>query len=153
MVTAAVVQTTTANVECNKYWVLCPISPVVPILHHLVSRFVQCVHWFNCIAGAMSSKKAKGASQFLPLADILHDLAVLRASGMEISKFLPHGDTQTDPTPVAASVASSHEYTQAARKITRLHDSNKVEREGARIDDLRGKLEDLLEELEATNCE
>jgi len=100
----------------------------------------------HCIAGAMSSKKA----QFLPLADILHDLAVLRASGVEISKSL-HDDTQTDPTPVAASVASSYEYTQAARRTIRLHDSNSVEREGTRIDDLRSSLEDLLEELEAAS--
>ena len=96
--------------------------------------------------GTMSSKKAKASTKFLPLADILHDLAILRASEAKSN------DTQSDPsTPVAASVASSYEYTQAARNMIRLHDSNKVEREGARIDDLRSKLEDLLEELDAGN--
>lgn len=101
----------------------------------------------------MSSKKTKGSAKFLPLADILHDLAVLRASGIEISESLlessddNHENTST--TPVAASVASSYEYTLAARKIIRLHDSNKVEREGARIEDLRSRIEVLLEEVDA----
>jgi hypothetical protein len=94
----------------------------------------------------MSSKKAKASTNFLPLADILHDLAVLRASEVEISRT---NDTQTDPPTVAASVASSYEYCQAARRVIRLHESNKVEREGARIDDLRSKLEELLGELDA----
>lgn len=97
----------------------------------------------------MSSKNAKGSAKFLPLSDILHDLAVLRASGVETLDKCSDNAQIYVSTPVDASVASSYEYTQAARKIIRLHDSNKVEREGARIDDLRSKLEDLLKELDA----
>ena len=113
----------------------------------VVHRATLCT--LTIVIGIMSSKKAKASTKFLALADILHDLAVLRATEVEISK---SNDTQTDSsTPVAVSVASSYEYTRAARNMIRLHDSNKVEREGARIDDLRSKLEDLLEELDAGN--
>lgn len=100
----------------------------------------------------MSSKKTKGSAKFLPLSDVLHDLAVLRASGIE--SLLESSDDnaqENTSTPVAASVASSYEYTRAARKIIKLHDSNKVEREGARIDDLRSGLEGLLEEVDTGN--
>jgi hypothetical protein len=101
----------------------------------------------------MSNKKSKGSTKFLPLADVLHDLAVLRASETEIPEtLLGESDTletDTSKTPVEASVASSYEYTRAARKVIRLHDSNKVEGEGARIEDMRSRLEVLLEELDA----
>ena len=89
----------------------------------------------------------------LPIADILRDLAVLRASDTEIPEILLKSTVNDADTPseacslVAKSVTNSYEYTRTSRRVIKLHDSEKVDSEGAKIDHLRSKLEELLEVL------
>ena len=97
------------------------------------------------------STKQKSAVKPLPLADVLRDLAVLRASGVDIPENLVKGDgVSQDSTPadVAASVSNSYQFTQASRAAIKLHDSSKVESEGSKIETIRNKSEDMLNGLE-----
>jgi hypothetical protein len=98
------------------------------------------------------SSKSKGSAKVLPLADILRDLAVLRASETEIPDTLLRGEneiqTHTSPS-ITASVASSYEFAQAARTAIKLHNSGKVDIEGAKVDNIQKKIVDFLEGLDA----
>jgi len=98
------------------------------------------------------SSKSKSSAKVLPLADILRDLAVLRASEAEIPDSLLMGEnemqTHTSPS-ITASVASSYEFTQAARTAIKLHNSGKVDTEGAKVDNIQKKIVDALEGLNA----
>ncbi len=98
------------------------------------------------------SSKSRGSAKVLPLADIIRDLAVLRAAETEIPETLLRGEnevqTHTSPS-ITSSVASSYEFTQAARTAIKLHNSGKVDTEGAKVDDIQKKIVDLLEGLDA----
>ena len=90
----------------------------------------------------------KTPAKVLPIADILRDLAVLRASDTEIPEALLKSNVSPCGTSIVAkSVANSYEYTRASRIAIKLHDSGKVDSEGGKIDRLRSKLEELSEVL------
>jgi len=97
------------------------------------------------------SSKSRASAKVLPLADILRDLAVLRASEAEIPDSLLKGENeiQMHTSPITASVASSYEFTQAARTAIKLHNSGKVDTEGAKVDNIQKKIVDALERLDA----
>ncbi|KAF8894941.1 hypothetical protein CPB84DRAFT_1284465 [Gymnopilus junonius] len=99
------------------------------------------------------STKAKGKTKPLPLADILKDLAVLRAAGLnlaQVSKLTTASDfDQGSTSPVHQSVSDSYEFVQVSRAAIKLHDSGKVESQGNKIDQARQKYEDILDGLRA----
>jgi hypothetical protein len=107
----------------------------------------------------MSSSKAKvtkaATNSPLNLEDTLHDLAVLRASDIDLAAILastmpasvvPSNTTGT-PHPTDASVARSHEFAQAARAAIKIRNRGDVEAQGERVNDVRGQLEEVVEGL------
>lgn len=98
------------------------------------------------------STKSKLPSKPLPLSDVLRDLAILRSSGQAIPELFklhnPHDDVNPTNIPgtnaVDSSVSLSFDYIREARGAIRLHDSGKVEMQGAKIEEIRDKYEDLL---------
>ncbi|KAF8197972.1 hypothetical protein BJ912DRAFT_952693 [Pholiota molesta] len=109
------------------------------------------------------STKSKLPSKPLPLSDVLRDLAVLRSSGQAIPELFKLRNSHNDVNPtthseegppnipgtnvVDSSVSLSFDYIREARAAIRLHDSGKVEMQGAKIEEVRAKYEDLLEGL------
>ncbi|OSC97075.1 hypothetical protein PYCCODRAFT_1198071 [Trametes coccinea BRFM310] len=110
--------------------------------------------------------KATGgkATHPLPLSSTLHDLALLRASDLDLAALLPPGPpsssanaSSTAPTPgtethaddaaVEQSVQKSLAFSREARAALKLLHTEAVDKEGARVDSLREKLEDVVEGL------
>ncbi|KAH9912771.1 uncharacterized protein BXZ73DRAFT_107219 [Epithele typhae] len=84
----------------------------------------------------------------LPLSSTLHDLALLRASDLDLGTLLPSPtttDESTAPDEVEASAARSREFAKEARAALKLANTDAAEREGARVDGIRARLEDALE--------
>jgi len=106
----------------------------------------------------MTSKSKKP----LPLSDILRDLALLRASALdipEIFKAAQHGSDVISPASSSPestpSVAASYNYVGKVRAAIKLNDSGKLGAEGKKIEDARGKYEELDSILGSThvpNC-
>ncbi|KAH9987022.1 hypothetical protein BJV74DRAFT_732913, partial [Russula compacta] len=93
----------------------------------------------------------------LSLEDMLHDLAVIRASDIDLAAILA-STTTTSPSPrvprsrspateTDASVARSHEFARAARAAIRTKNRGDVEAQGERVNDVRGQLEEVVEGL------
>ncbi|TFK82558.1 hypothetical protein K466DRAFT_500100 [Polyporus arcularius HHB13444] len=103
----------------------------------------------------------------LPLSSTLHDLALLRASDLDFASLLPQpsqhqqasssttSSASDDASPsssdatVEASVQRSLEFSREARAALRLLHTDAVEREGGRVEDVRGRLEDVVSGLDA----
>ncbi|RPD54193.1 hypothetical protein L226DRAFT_464882 [Lentinus tigrinus ALCF2SS1-7] len=102
----------------------------------------------------------------LPLSSTLHDLALLRASDLDFASLLPQSsqqakakaesptdDASSSPNPsdaaVEASVQRSLEFSREARAALKLLHTDAVEREGGRVEDVRGRLEDVMTGLDA----
>ncbi|KAI9457420.1 hypothetical protein F5148DRAFT_945635, partial [Russula earlei] len=70
----------------------------------------------------------------LTLEDTLHDLAVIRASDIDLAAILasakPAEPSPLAPSPADASVARSHEFTQAARAAIKIKNRGDVEAQG-----------------------
>lgn len=109
----------------------------------------------------MPSKPAD--SKPFPLSDTLHDLAVLRASDIDLAAYLrPNASGQGMKAKPALSsglssedsereqlVAKSFDYVREGRAAIRLLHRGDVDNQGARVDKVRGELEDILSGLEA----
>ncbi|KAL5507020.1 hypothetical protein ACEPAH_6476 [Sanghuangporus vaninii] len=124
----------------------------------------------------MPVNKATADAKPLPLSDTLHDLAVLRASDIDLAAFLPapapSDQTQTtsstppetNPDPEANQqipagdadsselerdrlVARSFEYVREGRAAIRLLHRGDVDKQSARIDKVRSELEEILSGL------
>lgn len=109
----------------------------------------------------MSSTKAKttkGAAADPPLSleDMLHDLAVIRASDIDLAAILSSTTTSPSPpvprsrspaTETDASVARSHEFARSARAAIRIKNRGDVEAQGERVNNVRGQLEEVVEGL------
>jgi transposase len=83
---------------------------------------------------------------------MLHDLAAIRTSDIDLAAILastmnPGPSDDTAPTATDASVARSHEFTQAARAAIKLKNRGDVEAQGERVNDVRGHLEEVVEGL------
>lgn len=92
----------------------------------------------------------------LPLSSTLHDLALLRASDLDLASLLPQspdtdGAKQASSTDAAVeeSVQRSLQFSREARAALKLLHSDAVGREGAKVEDVRGRLEDVLAGLDA----
>jgi hypothetical protein len=84
----------------------------------------------------------------LPLEDTLRDLALLRASELDLRSLLSIETAEAPaPTPVDASVARSYEFAQAARATIRIQNRGEVEKEGERLEGVRAAVEDALDGL------
>jgi len=101
----------------------------------------------------MSSK-----SKPLPLGETLHDLALFRASDLNLSSFLPapsqSSSAQTATTTedyekstVDSSVFMSYEFVAEARKALRILNRGDVDSEGCKVENVRSQLEDMLNGL------
>ena len=93
----------------------------------------------------------------LPLSSTLHDLALLRASDLDFSSLLAtNGDgasDSADSTPeVEQSVRRSMEFSHEARAALKLAHTDAVERQGARVDEARARLEDVVKGLDASDA-
>jgi hypothetical protein len=86
----------------------------------------------------------------LPLSEILRDLALLRASALDVPKIFKAAQQDSDvisPTSTspesAPSVAASYNYVATVRAAIKLKDSGKLGAEGEKIEDARNKYEEL----------
>jgi len=98
-----------------------------------------------------TTTKPKSATKPLPLPDLLQDLAVLRLSGNDIAQLLKSTNDQAvvdSPTSVDEIVSASAEFVRVSRAAIRLHDSGQVESQGAKIEEVRSKYEELMEDLQ-----
>ncbi|KAJ2937028.1 hypothetical protein H1R20_g54, partial [Candolleomyces eurysporus] len=86
------------------------------------------------------AKKAKD-SKALPLSDTLRDLALLRASDVDLAALLPANSTNSNAGDgdgdgeVKASVADSSEFIKEARKALKVQDRGDAEIQGKKLDD------------------
>lgn len=91
----------------------------------------------------------------LPLSDTLRDLAILRASDVNLSAILPSSEARDlAGSPLSAEdeekrriVERSYEFVQEARAAMRILNRDEVEKQGARVDDVRNGLEEVLNGL------
>ena len=100
----------------------------------------------------------------LPLSSTLHDLALLRASDLDFAALLTETSTPASSSnanasthagtiapEVEASVQRSLQFSREARAALKLAHGDAVEREGARVDEVREKLEDVMKGLDGTD--
>lgn len=106
--------------------------------------------------------KQKADTKSLPLSDTLRDLAILRAADIDVASYLPPSTAEQQAEgqipPDASSgkvgekddvVAKSYEFVREARAAIRILHGGEVNRQGARVDEVRNGLEDILNGLEA----
>jgi post-segregation antitoxin (ccd killing protein) len=89
----------------------------------------------------MSSKKSK--VPILAMADILRDLAVLRANDVDLNQL--HETASQDE--LDESVEKAWELSKEARAALKVQNQQLVENEGKRIDELRARLEEVVSGL------
>ena len=113
--------------------------------------YFACANHFQTIM-SQPAKKAKD-TKALPLADTLRDLALLRASDVDLAALLPANSTNSNSSAVddevEASVANSSEFIKEARKALKVQDRGDAEMQGKKLDDVRSKFEDVLDGLES----
>ncbi|KIM91978.1 hypothetical protein PILCRDRAFT_132 [Piloderma croceum F 1598] len=101
----------------------------------------------------MSSK-----SKPLPLSETLRDLALLRASDLDLSSLLPATSSASVQTATTAddsqratidhSVIRSYEFAVEARKTIRIFNLGDIDSQGSKVENARSQLEDVLRGLE-----
>lgn len=99
--------------------------------------------------------KTKDSKPF-PLEKSLRDLALLRASEVDITSFLPaagapNGAISRSQSSAEATVDESFEFVREARLALKIYHRDEVESQGSRVEEARSKLEDLLSGLQASN--
>lgn len=90
-------------------------------------------------------------SKPLSLGDTLRDLALLRASDVDLSSLLPVSSLTTSDSSKAesnVSVQRSYEFVREARTAIKMHDRADAAIQGDRLETVRNKLEDLLKGLD-----
>jgi hypothetical protein len=103
-----------------------------------------------------TSGKSEDTKPF-PLSSTLRDLALFRASDIDLSTLLPQGDTNgTSHHPpdsdVESSLERSYEFVREARAVLSVQNKGAVETQGGKVEKVRGELEDVLNGLEGTTC-
>jgi hypothetical protein len=109
----------------------------------------------SCLPSTMSNTHSSKSP--LPLSDTLRDLALLRASDVNLSQPLAEASKRSqaqtttrarqdeDAAEVDASVARSYEFATEARKAIRMLHRGVVDAQGARVERVRAQLEELIE--------
>lgn len=103
----------------------------------------------------MSTGNAKDAKPF-PLGNTLRDLALLRASEIDISSLLgelkrvPEGSNSGDAstTQVGISVDQSYKFVRETRMAIKMHNRGDAETQGKRVEEVRCQLDELVKGLE-----
>lgn len=90
----------------------------------------------------------------LPLGVTLRDLALLRASDVELSSLLPppasaatrpaNKDGGAEQESVDSTVQQSYEFVRESRAAIKLLDRGDVDKEGSKVEDIRSQLGDVL---------
>jgi hypothetical protein len=101
------------------------------------------------------TSKAKYSKPF-PLEESLRDLALLRASEIDVSSLLPPAKSPDMGIPasqsaVEVSLKDSFELVREARLALKIHNRNEVESQGGRVEEVRTKLDELLSGIQPTN--
>ncbi|TFY50205.1 hypothetical protein EVG20_g11658 [Dentipellis fragilis] len=100
----------------------------------------------------MSSKaQAKGKANPLALEDTLRDLALLRASDLDLSSVLTPAEPSAAHATVDATLERSREFVRLARSAIRLRDRGDVEMQGDRVEELRNKLTEVVTGLDSNS--
>ncbi|KAI6044650.1 hypothetical protein EDC04DRAFT_2641445 [Pisolithus marmoratus] len=87
-------------------------------------------------------------SKPLALADTLRDLALLRASNVDLSDLIPDRNMSVTEDPeVLKSVESSHEFVAETRTALRVYNSGDMQRKNVEIQRAQVQLEELLRGL------
>ncbi|KAI6121320.1 hypothetical protein F5141DRAFT_1042608 [Pisolithus sp. B1] len=87
-------------------------------------------------------------SKPLALADTLHDLALIRASDVDLSILIPDRDMSvTEDAEVSKSVELSHEFVAETRAALRAYNSGDMQRKNVEIQRAQAQLEELLRGL------
>jgi hypothetical protein len=90
----------------------------------------------------------------LPLNDTLRDLALFRASDVDLSLLLPQQRMEPDQPSgrqdgddLGFWLDRSHEFVREAKAVIRMQNRGLVETNGERVDGVRGELENMLKSL------
>lgn len=110
------------------------------------------LRWEHVSHLAMASK-----THPLPFSDVLRDLALMRASDLDLSTLLPptsstlssNASDNADETQALESIVErSYEFAQEARKAIKILNREAVDTQGANLENVRSQLEDVLKGLE-----
>jgi hypothetical protein len=94
----------------------------------------------------------KGKEQPLPFADILRDLALLRATDVNLAGVFSEADEVTmRDAGVESSVQQSYEFVKEARAAVRIQNRGTLDGVGENLECLREGLEEVLKGLEGTS--
>ena len=86
----------------------------------------------------------------LPLNDTLRDLALLRACDVDFTNLLPTDESATrEKSTIDDSVDRSYEFVREARAALKVLNRGEVDQQGARVENIRGSLEDVMQGLSA----
>lgn len=83
----------------------------------------------------------------LPLADTLRDLALIRASDLDVASILVPEHTQSSSPRQSNAFDESREFIHISRRVLKLHGSGGVDIQGEKVEAVRNKLEALLDGL------
>ncbi|KAF7966679.1 hypothetical protein HWV62_37512 [Athelia sp. TMB] len=96
---------------------------------------------------AMSSK-----TKPLPLSETLRDLALLRASDVDLTALLPKSSSPapsaTQDNDIESSVGASYDFASEARQAIRILNRGDIDTQGGKVEQVRSGLEDLLQGFE-----
>ncbi|KAJ7078900.1 hypothetical protein B0H15DRAFT_788435 [Mycena belliarum] len=85
----------------------------------------------------------------LPLSGTLRDLALLRASGLDISSLVRTSlETQTPQSTADSTVERSYELVQQARAAIKIYNRGDVDNVGSGVEAIRTKVEELSKGLQ-----
>lgn len=97
----------------------------------------------------MSSSGSK--SKPFPLSDTLRDLALLRASGVDLSSILARegstGPNTTESPELSRSTEKSYEFVNETRGALRVYNSGELQRKRAEIQKVQRELDEVLNGL------
>ncbi|KAF7968045.1 hypothetical protein HWV62_32108 [Athelia sp. TMB] len=112
------------------------------------SKRITCKSKSPLCPAAMSSK-----TKPLPLSETLRDLALLRASDVDLTALLPKSSnpasSATQDNDIESSVSASYDFASEARQAIRILNRGDIDTQGGKVEQVRSGLEDLLQGLEA----
>ncbi|KAI0072717.1 hypothetical protein K474DRAFT_339823 [Panus rudis PR-1116 ss-1] len=95
----------------------------------------------------------------LPFSDTIRDLSLLRASDVDFTSVLTQttalyrkdpvsSDATLESSDVEQTLQRSYEFVKEARAAVRILNRGDIDTQGARVEDVRSRLEDVLKGLE-----
>ncbi|KAF5384507.1 hypothetical protein D9757_006472 [Collybiopsis confluens] len=95
------------------------------------------------------SSQTKEKTKVFPLPDVLRDLALLRASDVQLASLVPgSSENPSLSKELDTDLEKSYQFTKEARTAIRLRDGEKVEAAAGRLETVRSELEDFVQGLE-----